>query len=473
MPSTDGDGLGAAFARQRLAFSREPFPTLAARLDRLARLGTLTEKHELELIAAIAADFGARSSQETRLTELFLVTAAVRHARRQLAGWMRPRRVSTPIYLRPGRSRIERQPLGVAGIISPWNYPFQLAMLPAVAALAAGNRVMLKPSELTPRTSELMAKLVEQHFSRDEFAVITGGADIGAAFASLPFDHLFFTGSTGVGREIAKAAAANLTPVTLELGGKSPALVLPGCAPRSLAPRLAAGKFLNAGQTCIAPDYALIPATEVDAWAAALEDAAGALYPSWRDNPDYTSVINDAHRERLSGLVDDARLKGARVVPIGGLRAAATETTRRMAPTLLVGATSEMKVMQQEIFGPLLPIEAYADIDDAIRRINERPRPLAMYVFGGNPQGRRAVLARTHAGGVTENDALWHFCNESLPFGGIGASGSGAYHGEHGFLTFSHQKPVFVQSRAAATWLLYPPFGPRFEAMLRFLKRIA
>ena len=463
--------LARLFAAQRAAFAGERYPALAARRDRLDRLRALVERNDTEIVAAIAADFGVRPAQETRLTELFVVLAAIRHARRHLGRWMRPRWVRTPLYLQPGSSRVERQPLGVVGIISPWNYPVQLALLPAIAALAAGNRALIKPSELTPRTSALLATLVSRHFSAGELAVVNGGADVGEEFSRLPFDHLFFTGSTAVGRRIALAAADQLTPVTLELGGKSPALIHEEADLAALAPRLAIGKLLNAGQTCIAPDYVLVPERRVDALVEALGQAVAKLYPAPCDNPDYTSIVNERHHARLIALADDARRKGATLVELGTGEGHAAP--RRLRPTLVLDPRDEMAVMQEEIFGPILPLETYATLDQAIARINARPRPLAMYMFGGNGEARRQVLAQTIAGGVTIDDTLWHFCNENLPFGGVGASGYGAYHGERGFLAFTHQKSVFTQSRATLSALLYPPYGRRFDALLKLLKRIA
>ena len=465
--------LRRLFEMQRDAYLAQPYPSPGERRNRLQRLAALIEVHEQDIVAAIAADFGTRPAQETRLAELFMIAAGIRHARRNLGPWMAQRRVPTPLYLWPGRSRVLRQPLGVVGVISPWNYPVQLALLPALAALAAGNRVMLKPSELTPRTSALLERVVAQHFSADEFAVVTGGPDIGDGFSRLPFDHLFFTGSTAVGRKIALAAAANLTPLTLELGGKSPALIHADADLRVAAPRLATGKLLNAGQTCIAPDYALVPASRVDALAAAIRDSVASLYPSFRDNPDYSSIVNDAHYRRLIALIDDAVQKGARAVVLEPNVTTTLSPIRKLAPTILVGVNDSMAVMKEEIFGPVLPIEAYDSLDQAIDKINARPRPLSLYVFGGDTAARRAVLDRTTAGGVTIDDTLLHFSNENLPFGGIGASGIGAYHGERGFLTFTHQKAVFIQSRLSFTWLLRPPYGKRFERVLALLKKIS
>ncbi len=433
----------------------------------------MIEAHERDIVTAIGDDFGARPPQETRLAELFVVGAGIAHTKRHLRRWMAPQHVATPLYLWPGRSRVLRQPVGVVGVISPWNYPVQLALLPALAGLAAGNRVMLKPSELTPRTSALLERMVAEHFSDDEFAVVTGGPEVGEAFSHLPFDHLFFTGSTAVGRRIATAAAGNLTPVTLELGGKSPALIHADADFGTMVPRLLTGKLLNAGQTCIAPDYALVPASRVEEFTAFVGGAARSQYPSFRGNPDYTSIINDAHHGRLTALIDDAVRKGARAVPLETGPAAGSSADRRLAPTLLVGVNDSMAVMNEEIFGPVLPVEAYDGLDQAIGRINARPRPLSMYMFGGDARARRRVLDQTTAGGVTVDDTLLHFSNENLPFGGVGASGLGAYHGERGFLTFTHQKAVFVQPRLSFTWLLRPPYGKRFERVLALLKKIA
>jgi coniferyl-aldehyde dehydrogenase len=465
------DALSALFTRQRAAFDLDRYPGIAARRDRLLRVADIVKQHERELVAAVAQDFGHRSAHETRLAELYLVAAEVRHAIRQLPRWMKRRRVRTPWHLLPAAAVIMPQPLGVAGVISPWNYPVQLALAPVVAALAAGNRVMLKPSELTPATSALLERLVTERFDDDEFTVVTGDAGVGQAFAALPFDHLLFTGSTAVGRRVALAAAANLTPVTLELGGKSPALFARDADFDRAVPRLAVGKLLNAGQTCIAPDYALVPAARVDAFVASVTASMRVLYPHPVANPDYSSIIDARHHGRLTALVDDARNKGARIVALDDAPAPGGGYPRRIAPTLVVGVTDDMAIMREEIFGPLLPVEAYASLDDAIGRINARPHPLALYWFGNDRRERARVLRETQAGGVTINDTLWHFAHEGLPFGGVGASGNGAYHGEHGFATFSNRKPVFVQSRYAPTRLLYPPYGRTFERVLAMLRR--
>ena len=456
---------------QRSAFEAERYPSVATRRDRLERLRRIVTQDESRFVAAIERDFGHRSAHETRLAELYIVGAEARHAIRHLSRWMKPRRVATPWHLLPASARIMHQPVGVVGIISPWNYPVQLALAPAVAAIAAGNRVMLKPSELTPATSSLLAELVSASFREDEFAVVEGDADIGQAFSALAFDHLFFTGSTAVGRKVAQAAAANLTPVTLELGGKSPAVFDATADFASSVPRLMVGKLLNAGQTCIAPDYALVPAARLDEFIAAATATVHDLYPQVSTNPDYTSIVNARHFARLTGLLDDARSKGARIMPLGEAGARTDTTPRRLVPTLVAGVTDDMAIMREEIFGPLLPIETYSTPDDAIARINARPHPLALYWFGDDRRNRERMLRQTLAGGVTVNDTLWHFAHEGLPFGGVGASGSGQYHGEHGFVTFSKAKPVYAQSRFAPTRLLYPPYGRVFERVLALLKR--
>ena len=457
------------FAAQRAAFAADMDPGREVRRERLARLLALTEKHQAAIAAAISADFGNRSRHETDLTEIFLVLSGVRHMRRHVGRWMKPRRVATPLHMLPARSELIPQPLGVVGVISPWNYPYQLGMMPAAAAIAAGNRVMLKPSELTPRFSALLAEIVGEFFAPEEFAVIPGDVDVGRAFSKLPFDHLFFTGSTAVGRQVALAAAENLTPVTLELGGKSPAIVDVDGDLDTVVPRIAFGKLLNAGQTCVAPDYALVPRARVDAFVAAFERAAKAMYPTLATNPDYTSIVSDRHYARLGKLVDDAKAQGATVVRIAADTPAAGE--RKLAPTLLVGVDDDMAVMREEIFGPVLPVLPYDTLDEAIAYVNRHPRPLALYWFGRNGANRDRVLRQTISGGVTVNDAVWHVAQENLPFGGVGASGVGAYHGEQGFRTFTKEKPVFHQTRLNGFGLFRPPYGRLFERLIALLKR--
>ncbi|MDP3759464.1 MAG: coniferyl aldehyde dehydrogenase [Ramlibacter sp.] len=464
--------LHALFALQQQAFAAQSFPPEAVRRDRLDRLQRLVEEHELQISDAISADFGNRSHHETAIGEVIIVLAALAHTRSHLRRWMKRRSVRTSFHSLPGSSSILPQPLGVAGIVSPWNYPLQLALVPAIAALAAGNRVMLKPSELTPRFSQLLADLVAQRFSVDEFTVVTGDADVGRAFVQLPFNHLFFTGSTAVGRQVALAAAANLTPVTLELGGKSPAIVDDSADLLDTARKLAAGKLFNAGQTCIAPDYVLVPAARTQDFAQAYTQAVEEMYPTLEGNADYTSIVNDRHFARLQALADDARSRGAQVQVINPGGAAHDPAGRRMRPSLLLGVDDAMAVMQEEIFGPLLPVMGYGSLDEAIAFVNARARPLALYWFGRDRGNRERVLRETVSGGVTVNDVLLHIAQENLPFGGVGDSGSGAYHGEYGFRIFSKEKPVFEQSRLAGTWLLRPPYGKLANSVIRTLRRL-
>ena len=464
------ESLARLLQLQRHAFDTERYPSLAVRRDRLARLLDLVLQHEAAWVAAVDRDFGHRSAHETRLAEVHAVATEARHAMRHLRRWMKPRRVRTPLRLAPATACVVPQPLGVVGVMSPWNYPLQLALSPVAAALAAGNRVMLKPSQHAPATAALLAELAGAYFREDELAVVPGNAAAGGMFASLPFDHLFFTGSTETGRRVAAAAAENLTPVTLELGGKSPAVLDGDANFERAAASIARGKLFNAGQACIAPDYALVPKRRVDDFANAMGRAVDRLYPSAVRNGDYTSIVNTRHYARLIGLLEDARTRGARIVALGDPPASDTEYPRRLPPALVLDVTDDMALMREEIFGPLLPVEAYTTVDDAIAKINARPSPLAMYWFGHDRAHRERALRETRAGGITVNDTLWHFAHPGLPFGGVGASGSGAYHGEHGFARFSHSKPVFAQSRVTATRLLAPPYGRTFERILALLK---
>jgi coniferyl-aldehyde dehydrogenase len=461
----------ARFLAQRDAFAADPNPPLAARRQRLDRLLALIDDNEDAFVAAVDADFGGRAAQETRIAELFVTRSAILHARRNLGRWMRTRRVATAPPFLPGRNRLAPQPLGVVGIVSPWNYPIQLTLCPLVAALAAGDRALLKPSELTPRTSALLAELAAKYFDPDLVGVILGDAEIGKAFVALPFDHLLFTGSTAVGRQVAAAAAVNLTPVTLELGGKSPAIFDPSCDLAQASARVAAGKLFNAGQTCVAPDYLLVPRGQANAAAAALAAAMARLYPKLAANPDYTAIISVRHRSRLVALVAEARDAGARIVEVNPAGESFADS-RKLAPTIVIGAPQTSRLMREEIFGPLLPIVEYERIDDAIAYVNRGERPLALYWFGRDAARRARVLRETIAGGVTVNDCMLHFAQEGQPFGGVGASGVGAYHGEWGFQTFSKLKPVFHQSNWSGFPLLRPPYGKVTDLVLGALKRL-
>ncbi len=459
-----------ALMLQRGAFARDMNPTLAVRYDRLDRLAAMTERIAPQIVEALAQDFGHRSAHVTRLADIMMTLTAIRHTRRHLKRWMRTRRVPTPLAFMPATSRLIPQPLGVVGIVSPWNYPYQLAISPAAAALAAGNRVMIKPSELTPRCSELMRRAVAETFGPDEMVVIAGDAEAGKAFVSLPFDHLLFTGSTAVGRQVALAAAANLTPVTLELGGKSPAILSPDCDLQQAATSLALGKMFNAGQTCIAPDYVAVPRAMVEPFTGAMAAAMNRLYPDLARNPDTTSIVSDRHFERLQALQDDAQARGARIVPLAP--EAEAGPPRMMRPCLVLDVNNDMRIMREEIFGPLMPVLPYDSLDEVIGHVNRGERPLALYWYGRDPVARERVLRETLSGGVTINDCLWHFGQEELPFGGVGASGIGAYHGEAGFRTFSKDKPVLFQSRLSGVPLLHPPYGKVFEFMAKMLRHI-
>ncbi|MBZ8138466.1 coniferyl aldehyde dehydrogenase [Rubrivivax gelatinosus] len=472
-PCTPADALPLLLDRMRLAHRADMLPSRELRLDRLRRLERLIDQHAEAFAAAIGDDFGNRSAVEIRITETMLLKAGLRHARRHLARWMKPRRVPTAPAFWPARSWLLPQPLGVVGIVSPWNYPLQLALAPLVGALAAGNRALVKPSELTPRFSAALQAAVAEAFSPEEVAVVTGDAAIGRAFVAMPFDHLVFTGSTAVGREVAQAAAKNLTPVTLELGGKSPAIVDASAKLARAAERIAFGKLVNAGQTCIAPDYVLVPRAQRERFVAALRSAMGRLYPSFRANPDYTSIVSERHFRRLRELVDDARERGATVIELEPPADGIGRASRQLPPTLLLDVDPSMRVMQEEIFGPVLPIVGYETLDDAIAYVNGGDRPLALYWFGSDAAARSRVLAGTISGGVALNDTLLQVAQEGLPFGGVGASGMGAYHGEYGFRQFSKDKPVFEQSALAQTGLIAPPYKPSIHRLLDWITRLA
>jgi coniferyl-aldehyde dehydrogenase len=449
-----------------------PAPTLGQRLDRLARLRAAISENEARFEQAISADFGHRSTTETAIAESLLVLGEIRHAAKHLKKWMAPQRIATALQFMPAKNRLIPQPLGVVGIIAPWNYPLQLTLAPTVGALAAGNRVMIKPSELVPRFCALLKQVISAKFDATEIVVTGIDDDISQAFAALPFDHLIFTGSTRVGRIVAEAAGRNLTPITLELGGKSPAIVDRSADLGEAAARIAYAKLVNAGQTCIAPDYALVPENSVQDFADKVQANMRTMFGTDPDNKDYTSIVSDRHYARLEGLVADAAAKGARIMQTAKPGDPAWKSKRKFPPTIVVGVTPDMTIMQEEIFGPLLPILGYKDPAEPISYINKRDRPLALYWFGKDDAARDEVLSRTVSGGVTVNDCLFHFTQINQPMGGIGASGTGAYHGEWGFNTLSKLKPVFYRSPFNRLADLYPPYGARIarlEKMLRFM----
>lgn len=450
------------------------------RKERLLRIQKILHEHGTTLAAAVQADFGVRSPQLTEMADLMVLRTMLSHTLRNLNQWMRPQRVWTPVHLLPGTGRIEHQPLGVVGIISPWNYPLQLALGPAIAAIAAGNRVMLKPSELTPHTSAQLAHVIGQFFAPEEFCVIQGDTQVASHFSGLPFDHLVFTGSTAIGRKVAMAAAQHLTPTTLELGGKSPCIISNDCDLETAALRIAHGKLLNAGQTCIAPDYLLLPRGQEQAFEQAFCKAVAQLFPTLSGNPDYAAIINQKHFNRLRNLAQQAEAEGAQVQWLESAAQLSSSAApgwgdavqRQMTPALVWNVHSGMTIMQEEIFGPLLPVITYDRLDDVIHAINAGERPLALYWFGNDDKLRDSVLRRTVSGGVTVNDTLMHVAHDNLPFGGVGPSGWGAYHGKHGFLRFSHQKSVFLQAKwSPASWL-YPPYGAKFQRIMALIKRL-
>lgn len=452
---------------QREAHAREPYPSWETRAAHLRALRTMLLDQTDALADALDADFGRRSKAELLLSELWLVKseidAALRHGKR----WMRPRRRATGIWLRPATAKVVPQPLGVVGIVAPWNYPILLAVGPLIGALAAGNRAMIKMSELTPRTGELFAQLIGRTFAADQVSVVNGDASVGAAFCALPFDHLIFTGSTRVGREVMRSAAANLTPVTLELGGKSPAIIGPHARFQAAVDSIMAGKTLNAGQTCIAPDYVLVPRGHEQAFVERARACVARLYPDFARNRDYTTIVSDRHFARMRALADEAVSLGAALHPLADAQPDAS--TRQFPPCAVTNAPETSALMQEELFGPLLPIVPYDAIDDAIRYVNARPRPLALYLFDDERHTVERVLHETVSGGVAVNETLLQIACEGLPFGGVGASGIGAYHGYDGFKTFSKMKPVLFQPRFNARALLLPPYGRRFHAVMRLM----
>jgi len=460
--------LSRILSRQRAAFHRDGPPSLAQRKADLGKLKAAVLARRQEIEDALNADFGNRSAYETRIMELVPVVQTINYLRRNLKTWMRPQRRRIAAHFTGARAYVVHQPLGVVGVVSPWNYPLSLALMPLATALAAGNRVMLKPSELAPSTATLLKRLLRDLYDEDQVSVVIGGAEVGATFASLPFDHLAFTGSTSVGRLVMKKAAENLVPVTLELGGKSPAIIGPDASIETAAMRIAYGKLANAGQTCIAPDYVLVPHAHAETFIGAYKNSIAKLYPNGIDSDNYTSVISAHHLDRLRDIVSDAKKKGARVIEVASSTVSG-KGSRKFAPVIIFGATDSMAVMREEIFGPVLPVITYGDIDEAIAFINDRPRPLALYYFGGDSESRRKILERTTSGNVTVNDTLMHYVQNDLPFGGVGTSGIGAYHGPEGFKTFSHAKGIFEQSRWNLGGLLRPPFNRLTDAAIRYL----
>jgi coniferyl-aldehyde dehydrogenase len=458
--------------RQRAAFMAELPVGTATRKDRLARAAAMVKDNAERFCDALSEDFGHRSPRQSMITDIAASVSPLKHAMKSVDRWTRREKkpVMFPLGLLGAKAWVEYQAKGVVGIISPWNFPVNLVMSPLAGVFAAGNRAMVKTSEFTPATAALFEELCPRYFDATELAFVSGGPDIGKAFAELPFDHLLFTGATGIGRHILHAAADNLTPVTLELGGKSPAILGRSANLAQATERVAMGKMLNAGQICIAPDYLMVAAEQEEAAVAGLTRAASAMYPTLLANPDYTAIINDRHFERLTAALDDARAKGAEVIAVNPANEDFARSNARKLPLHIVrNPTDDMVVMQEEIFGPILPVRKYDSIDGAIAEVNRRDRPLALYYFGADEAERRRVLDRTISGGVSLDDTIFHVSMEELPFGGIGPSGMGAYHGEAGFRTFSHARAVFKQSRIDVAKLggLKPPYGAKTDAAIK------
>lgn len=442
-------------------------PDFAQRDGDLKRLRAAVAASAEQLAQAVDADFGGRSRFETQIAEISMILHDIDVLRSGLRRWMRPRRVSTDWKFLPARSEIHNMPLGVVGVLSPWNYPLSLALMPLAAAIAAGNHVLVKPSEHTPATAAALRKLLAEVFPQDRVAVVEGGPELAAAVSTLPLDHLFFTGSTAIGRRVMLAAAANLTPVTLELGGKSPTLIAPDFDLDYAAARIAAMKFLNAGQTCIAPDFVMVERGQERRLAQAIVAQLEAAYGDPAGSEHYTSVINARQYDRLQQWLDEAVAGGAELIQVGS----SDPQRRRLAPTLVLGAPPHSALMQEEIFGPVLPILPYDDFQSALAHVRAQPRPLAYYQFDRDSARVRASLAGIVAGGVCINDCALHFAQPALPFGGVGPSGMGHYHGEYGLRTFSKAMPVFHQARFSGIWLLKPPYGKLARAMVRWLSR--
>jgi len=463
--------LREVLGRQRSAQLADGPPGADLRIDRIERAIGLLVDHQDEIVDALVSDFGSRSREESLLTNVVGSIEPLKFAKKNLRRWMRPekRKAMFPLNLVGAKAEIRYQPLGVVGVISPWNFPFNLTFGPLAGALAAGNRVMIKPSETTPASSALMQRMFASAYDETEVAVAIGGSEVGRAFAGLAFDHLLFTGATSVGRHVMRAASENLVPVTLELGGKSPVIVGRSANLRDTARKIMTGKMMNAGQICLAPDYVFVAKEQKAELVEALKVSVSEMGSHLADNPDYTSVINQRHRDRLEGYLAEARSLGAEVVemnPAG--EAFASGAHCKMPPSLVLEPDDKMAVMTDEIFGPVLPIKSYDQIDEVIDYINERDRPLGLYYFGSDATEQERVLSRTISGGVTINDVVIHVSMEDLPFGGVGSSGMGSYHGREGFKTFSHARSVLTQSRFDVGAVLRPPYGERVRRMVKF-----
>ena len=469
--------MGQVLARQRAAFTAALPEPLALRRDRIDRAIALLIDYKDEFAKAVSADFGHRSTEQTLMTDIMPSVGALKHAKKHFEAWSRSdrRKAMFPLGLLGAKAEVVYQPKGVVGVIAPWNFPVGMVMVPMAGILAAGNRAMIKPSEFTERVAEVFAEAVPKYFAEDEVAVFTGGVDVGTAFSQLAFDHMIFTGATSVGKHIMRAAAENLVPVTLELGGKSPTFIGRSADKTKAGSRIAMGKMMNAGQICLAPDYLLVAKDQEADMIESVKAGVTEMYPALLGNDDYTSVVNGRNRERLEGYLADARAKGAELIEVNPAgEDFAASNGNKMPLTIVRGVTDDMKVMQEEIFGPILPVMTYDNIDQAIDYVNAHDRPLGLYYFGQDKAEEQKVLSRTISGGVTVNDVLFHNAMEDLPFGGTGPSGMGNYHGVDGFKTFSHARAVYRQPGLDVGKLsgFKPPYGKTTQSTLaRELKK--
>lgn len=449
--------IKSIFAMQQEAYALSPMPSLKERKQHLVALRALLIEHQHAIADAISADFTARSIDETLLAEIMPCVHHIDYTLKRLHGWMEPSARSIGLHFLPASARVVYQPLGVVGIITPFNYPVNLSMLPLITALAAGNRAMIKMSEHTPRTAALIGDMLRQSFAEDRVAVLIGDTDISAAFSRLPFDHLLFTGSTRIGKLVMREAAENLTPVTLELGGKSPAIIADDIPLEHIMDRLCFAKSLNAGQTCVAPDYVLIPRAKLETFIRLYKAAFQKMFPAINGNANYTSIINAHAYQVLQDWLADAADKGAKIEKVSN--EIINDGTFRMPLHLVTQVTDEMKIMQKELFGPILPVIPYDHIDEALAYVRQHSRPLALYLFSYSTALQDHVTRHTHAGSMCINDALIHLGVDDLPFGGIGPSGMGQYHGHEGFLTMSKAKAIMCKGRLNSMKFIYPPYG--------------
>ena len=447
--------------KQKIQSRRQIYPSLSMRIDRLDRMLDMMLEYQTQIPKALSEDFGHRPEMLTKFAELAATFDSIHFIKKNLKSWMKPerRKATPPFNLFGAKAYIQYQPVGVVGIISPWNYPFNLTFGPLAVVLAAGNRAMIKPSEYTPRSSSLMKSMINKYFDADEVEVFPGDASVGQEFSSLHFDHLLFTGSTSVAKKVMEAASKNLVPVTLELGGKSPAIIGESADLKKASDRIWNGKLMNAGQTCIAPDYVYVKEEVLGDWMEATNNSISLMYPSIFDNDDYTSVVNEGHYARLDGYIEDAKNKGADVIEINPSNES-EKSHNKMMPTIILNATDDMLVMQEEIFGPIMPVKTYNQIDEVVDYINLHERPLGLYYFGNKKSEEEFVMSNTVSGGAALNDVIFQFIQDDLPFGGIGPSGMGNYHGIEGFRTFSHARGVYKQtSFETVLKLMRPPFG--------------